>query len=351
MAFDPYGLLGVPSSATREEIRQAYRAQARKYHPDVNDSPDTAERFKEMGMAFAILNDGAKRALFDEFGDESMHLNFDPVAARKRKARKRRSARGGRGAARRGGGGRARQGRGGAREQRPTMPPRPGARPQRPRRGEPVTQARPRRSPGGVKPPPERKGAPPRRDTMGAPGAPTHSSSDVVAPLQVELGLALAGGELRFPSPVGGAMLTVQVPPGVQSGHRLRVMGRGRPGRGGARPGDLFLEVVVLRHPYFHLEADDLVLELPVTVGEAHHGAEVQIPTPEGWLRIRVPPGSLGGERLRLKGKGKLQEGGARGEMYVHLCVRLPRKLGAAARSLEHINQLYSDSIRQDLKL
>ena len=266
-------------------------------------------------MAFAILNDDAKRALFDEFGDKSMHINFDPALARKRMQRRRRPAQGGRGAA---------------------------------RRGEPSARPRPRRNPGGVRPPREQRGTRPRQDTVGA-GA--HKSSDVVAPLQVEFGLALAGGELRLPSPVGGAMLTVQLPPGVHSGHRLRVVGRGRPGRGGARPGDLYLEVAVQRHLYFHLEADDLVLELPVTVGEAHHGAEVEIPTPEGWLRIRVPQGSLGGERLRLRGKGKMLEGGDRGDMYVHLCVRLPRKVGAAARSLDHINQLYSESIRQDLKL
>ena len=205
--------------------------------------------------------------------------------------------------------------------------------------------------------PPRRAEPAPRRarpqpETMAAAGGAARArSSDVVAPLQIELGLALAGGELRIASPVGGAMITVRVPPGVQSGHRVRVVGRGRPGRGGARPGDLYLEVIVLRHPHFHLEGDDLVLELPLTMGEAHFGAEVEIPTPEGWLRIRVPQGSRGGERLRLRGKGKMQDSGQRGEMFVHLCVRLPRKLGAAARSLDHINQLYTDSIRKDLKL
>ena len=218
------------------------------------------------------------------------------------------------------------------------MPPRQGATPSR--RGAVPRRQRPHRRPA----PGPRGGA--RRTTSA-----DSRTADVVAPLEIDLALALSGGELRIPSPVGGAMLAVRVPPNVQSGHRVRLVGRGRPGRGGARPGDLYMEVDVRRHSYFHLEGDDLVLELPITVGEAHYGAEVEIPTPDGWLRIRVPRGSTGGERLRLRGKGKVLDSGQRGEMYVHLCVRLPGKVGAATRSLDHINQLYHDPIRHDLKL
>ena len=339
MAFDPYGLLGVHSSASREEIRQAYRSLARKYHPDVNPSPEAVEHFKEVGMAFAVLNDEPKRALFDEFGEESMHLNFDPVAARQRRQRKARPRKAPPGA-------RARTGRGGPRPRRSGASARR-AQPQPQHQQRPQPQAprhrdRPQPRRGG-QPPPEPR---PRQAPMGDP-----RSSDVVAPLPVDLATALSGGQLRIPSPVGGAMLTVRVPAGVQDGFRIRLVGRGRPGRSGAKPGDLHLEVAISRHPHFHFEGDDLVLELPVTMGEAHFGAEVEIPTPDGWLRMRVPPGSLGGERLRLKGKGKVLPGGQRGEMYVSLSVRLPQKLGAAARSLDHISQLYPDSIRKDLKL
>ena len=345
MAFDPYGLLGVNSSASREEIRKSYRALARKYHPDINPSPETAERFKEMGMAFAVLNDDAKRALFDEFGEESMHINFDPDRARHRRRRTAQQASRS-----------PRQGeRGAARPRRGTAPPRRGAPP--PRRG--TAPPGQNTMPPGPSVAPRRDQVPERGPQQGpgrvrssgpAPAA-TRRSSDVVAPLEIEFGLSLRGGELHIPSPVGGAMLTVRVPPNVQHGHRIRLVGRGRPGRGGARPGDLYLEVHVARHRYFHLEGDDLVLELPLTVGEAHHGTEVEIPTPEGWLRIRVPGGSCGGERLRLKGKGKLLASGQRGEMYVQLSVRLPSRVGAATRSLDHINQLYTEPIRPALKL
>ncbi len=336
MAFDPYGLLGVPTSATREEIRQAYRGLARKYHPDVNDSAEAVELFKEVGMAFAILNDDPRRALFDEFGEESMHINFDPDKARKRRSRRPAQAQH---AGHTGRPQRAPR----PRPRRSTVPPRRGSKPLR-------RSGRPRRQEPTRRPEPAPRGRP-RRDSGAMPTSDAGRTADVVAPLEINLALALTGGEVRIPSPVGGAMISVRVPPNVQGGHRIRLVGRGRPGRDGARPGDLYMEVIVARHPYFHLEGDDLVLELPITVGEAHYGAEVEIPTPDGWLRIRVPRGSTGGESLRLRGKGKVLEGGQRGEMYVHLCVRLPSKVGAATRSLDHINRLYHDPIRHDLKL
>ena len=311
MAFDPYGLLGVRASATPDEIRQAYRALARKLHPDVNHSEDSAERFKEMGLAFSILSDNSRRALFDEFGEESMHLNFDPSRARRR--------------------------RGPSRRTRSSASP---------ERADPATRRRP----------PARQQ---RRGGHSAPSSPVRAepqrsgrrSTDVTVPLHLDLALALTGGQLRVPSPVGGAAVTVQIPPGVSGGHRFRIPGRGRPGHRGGKPGDLHLEVVIDPHPYFRRDGRNLVLELPVTVQEAHRGAEVRIPTLEGWLRIRVPAGSQGGERLRLQGKGPQLPGGRRGDMYVHLCVRLPPRLGAAGRALDQICQLYDDSVRKDLKL
>jgi curved DNA-binding protein len=173
----------------------------------------------------------------------------------------------------------------------------------------------------------------------------------VVSELEIDLLTAITGGELRVTSPVGGAVLRAVVPPNVQPGHRIRFKGRGRASRaGGGGPGDLYLEVVVRPHPFYHRDGLDLVLELPLTVEEAWRGASVDIPTLAGWLRVPIPAGSRGGERLRLRGKG-IYDGELAGDLYVHLCVRLPDRLEAAGRSLERLAGLYSDDVRQGLHL
>ena len=107
----------------------------------------------------------------------------------------------------------------------------------------------------------------------------------------------------------------------------------------------------MLPHPFFHRERLDLVLELPLTIDEACHGAPIQIPTLEGWARVRIPPGTRGGERLRLRGKGLHDETGRRGDLYVHLCIRRPDRLDALGRTLDRVGALYTTSVRQGLGL
>jgi curved DNA-binding protein len=174
-------------------------------------------------------------------------------------------------------------------------------------------------------------------------------SGDLVVPLEIDLLAAITGGPQRVEAPTG-ATLTVEVPPDAQSGQQIRLPGRGRPGRQGARPGDLYCEIVVRPHPFLQRQGRDLVLELPVTIDEAHRGAQIEIPTLDGWARIRIPKGSRGGERLRLKGQG-IGSGQGRGDLLVHLCVRLPERLQSAGRILERLDGLYSGSVRQGLKL
>lgn len=183
-----------------------------------------------------------------------------------------------------------------------------------------------------------------------APGpARSSGSGDLVVPLEIDLSAAITGGPQRVEAPTG-ATLTVEVPPDARSGQQIRLPGRGRPGRQGARPGDLCCEIVVRPHPFFQRQGRDLVLELPVTIDEAHHGAQIEIPTLDGWARIRIPKGSRGGERLRLKGQGIGSRQG-RGDLLVHLCVRLPERLQSAERILERLGGLYSGPVRQGLKL
>ena len=85
MPLDPYRLLGITPAASEQEVRQAYRSLARQYHPDVNDSPEALEHFKQVGQAYSILSDPQKRALYDEFGEESLRLHFDPDRARQKR--------------------------------------------------------------------------------------------------------------------------------------------------------------------------------------------------------------------------------------------------------------------------
>lgn len=195
---------------------------------------------------------------------------------------------------------------------------------------------------GGQAPPqPQRPPAAPRRE---------RDAIDLRVPLEIDLLTAITGGDLRATSPLTGAPLSVQVPPGSATGDQICLPGRGRPGRGGP-PGDLCFEIVVQPHPFFHLEGLDLVLELPLTIDEAHHGARIQIPTLEGWARVRIPAGSRGGERLRLRGRGLQNHSGRRGDLHVHLCIRLPERLDALGRTLDRLEALYTTPVRQGLRL
>lgn len=292
MAFDPYTVLGLPRTAKADEIRRAYRQLARVYHPDVNSGPEAEERFKELAQAFSILGDPRRRSLFDEFGDESLHLHFDLERAR-------------------------------ARQARPAVD-------------------------GGPHPQP-RSGDRERRPAAGP--APTPVAPDLVVPLSIDLGQAVRGGTLHVSVPHGRAALAVTLPAGVTHGERLRLPGRGQPGARGSRPGDLVVLVQVRDHPYFQRSGDDLHLTLPITVNEAVRGASIEIPSPTGRLRLHVPPLCRGGERVCLKGKGIHRQGATAGDLWVQFSVRLPERMQAALRQLDQLAGLYDAPVRRDLTL
>jgi DnaJ-class molecular chaperone len=331
VAFDPYLTLGVDRDADDDAIRRAYRRLAREYHPDLNKSPGAEERFKAVGQAYAILSDATRRRLFDRFGEASLRASFDPG-----------------------------QPPTGQPPREPAQPPRepeqPPREPEQPRTARPRTArprtARPRPARPRPAPPPRGPAEPPRgtRDGEGGDGVDgVDGEVDILVPLEIDLGTAIAGGALRVETP-GGATVTLQIPAAAETGHRLRCPGRGRPGKRGGKPGDLIYELRIAPHPYFRREGLDLVLELPVTLDEAHYGAQIKIPTPDGWVRIRVPEGSRGGEVLRLRGKGIAGHRG-RGDLHVHLCLRLPERLQSADRLLERLSGLYSGPVREGLEL
>ncbi|HEY6106854.1 MAG TPA: DnaJ C-terminal domain-containing protein [Anaeromyxobacteraceae bacterium] len=313
---DLYHILGVSRSASTNDIKKAYRRLAKKYHPDVNPGNRQAEeKFKEVTAASEVLSDPRRRALYDEFGSDSLRTGFDEKKAEAYRQWKRQGA------------GRA----------------------------------------GGV---PFDLGDFERvevgdlgafdfgsifgdlfgRGRGGRPGPAAAGGADASAEIEVDLRDAVLGGERELR--VDGRTLRVKIPAGVSQGSQIRLAGQGGPGAFGAPPGDLYLTVRLREHPLVRREGKDLFLDLPVTVPEAVLGAEVTLPTFEGPVRLRVPPGTQAGTQLRLRGKGLPDlKGGPRGDLHAVVKVVLPEAselLDHAARTLEG---LYKGDPRGGLSL
>ena len=286
---DYYEVLGVPRTATAEEIKRAYRELARKHHPDLQDPSQRAkasERFQEINEAHEVLSDPEKRAKYDALGaswKSGMDFTQEPGPGRD---------------AGQGGsvewedfgqfsdffnsifGGSA--GRAGSRAR------------------------------GGV------------RFTM--PGR------DVEAELPLTLDELLRGGKRRI-TLNGGRNLDVDIPLGVREGTVLRLAGQGEPGAGGGAPGDLFLHVRTVPHPRYRVSEDDIEMDLPLWPWQALLGSEVRIETPEGPVNLKVPAGTQSGRRLRLRGRGLPRKGGARGDFYAVPSIVIPENPSAEERA------------------
>jgi len=311
---DLYEILGGPRSATDKEIRAAYRDLARKYHPDRNPDDSAAEeRFKEASYASQILQNAEKRKLYDEFGETGLRDGFDPDSYRAYTRGPAPGAsggftgsledllgqmgmggRGGRSAA--GGGGFAHgigDLFGGAQADSPFGRPRP---------REVVSDI-------------------------------TIDFVNAVRGLETELSFAMPGEE--------GRTLKVRIPAGVSDGGKIRLRGQAP---GGA---DIVLRVHVEDHPHFDRDGDDLRLTLPITLGEAYHGAKVEVPTPGGEVSLTIPEGVANGAKLRLRGKG-VQRGKRAGDLIVQLQIVLPGLRSDASRdAVDTLETGYSESVRE----
>jgi curved DNA-binding protein len=286
MPSDFYADLGVPKTATADEIKKAYRKLAGKLHPDKNPGDKRAEtRFKTVNRAYQTLSDPQKRSLYDEFGEEALREGFNADAARAYRA----------GPSGFGGGG-------GFHFE------------------DMFTHGGGRRGVGGL------------GDLFGdlfqgagrQPGRGAGlKGSDIGSEVTVDFREALLGAELHLTLQDGGAPITVRIPPGADDGDRLRVPGHGAPGPFGGANGDLVLAIRVRPHPYFERKGLDLYLDLPISVGEAYRGAKVRIPTPEGDVTLTVPKKTQSGQQLRLKGKG-VHRKKEQGDLYVRFSIRLP---------------------------
>ncbi|MGX1562142.1 DnaJ C-terminal domain-containing protein [Streptomyces sp. NPDC055506] len=302
MAQDFYEALGVSRTASQDEIQQAYRKLARKYHPDVNKDPGAEERFKDLNEAYSVLSDPKTRARYDRFGEDFRKVPEDW------------EERVGAGAGP-GGGFRARRtaGAGGPRVRYTGF-------------GDDFAAE-------GVD----------IEDLLGslfgaggAPGGVPGADQEAELPLTVEE--AYKGGRrtVTLAGPTGQPRrYEVDVPPGVTDGQRIRLAGEGGRGSGDAAAGDLYLRVRIQPHPRFRLEGRDVYVQLPVTPWEAALGATVPVPTPGGGTaKVTVPAGSSSGRRLRLRGEGMPNPRGADGNLYAELRVMVPPKLSDREREL-----------------
>lgn len=289
---DYYELLGVPRTASADEIKKAYRKRAREVHPDVSDHPEAAAKFKELQEAYAVLSDPEKRKQYDTFGragvaggaaaagggpgfryqwsggspgfehdDDDLGSVFDAFF---------------------GGGGRARG---------------PGR----------ASQARPR----------------PRR------------GADTQIDLTVELREVALGGtrSIKLQSGSPGHTIEVTIPAGIAEGKTLRVKGEGAASTTGGPPGDLLVNIRIRPHALFRRgkpgqpdEASlDLFFDLPLTIAEAVRGAKVDVPTLEGRVGLSVPAGTSSGRVLRLRNRGLMGSGGAKGDLYAVAQIVVPK--------------------------
>ena len=302
---DYYETLGVSKTATDEEIRSAFRKLARKYHPDVaKDKKVAEEKFKEINEAYEVLSDPEKRKKYDQLGS-----NWN--------------------------------------------------------------------QPGGFQPPPQWGGQPDGgrfyqwggdggggvefefggtgfsdffeaffgggrgRSAFGGFGgqaATAERGADVEADIMVTLEEALHGStrtvSLRRAGSDKVEQYQVKIPRGVHEGQRIRLAGQGEAGARGGKSGDLFLRVRLARHPDFRVEGSDLIHEEKIAPWQAVLGTELKLPTLEGHVRLKVPPGTQGGQRFRLRERGLPSVAGKRGDLYVDLQINVPKKLTQRERDL-----------------
>ena len=299
---DYYETLGVPRTASPEEIKQAFRKLARIHHPDVAKNKTAGEeKFKEINEAYEVLSDPSKREKYDRLGAQWEQGGQTAPPAWERSA--------------------------------------------------------------GAHPGPEfhfngstgfsdffeqffggdfsgsRPGGP-----QGAPGGGrTRHGSDIEGDILVTLDEVMRGTlrpiSLQTVDPATGEAEThtfsVRIPPGAPEGRRIRVPGKGSPGSGGGTPGDLYLRVRYAAHPDFRSRGEDLYHDLDLAPWEAVLGASVVTPTLEGSIKVRIPPGTTAGKQLRIRGHGLPKKpGGERGDLFVVANIQVPQELNDEERAL-----------------
>ena len=296
MASDPYQVLGVPRTASADEIRKAFRKLAKANHPDTNPNNKPAEeRFKQVSGAFDILGDAAKKKKFD-----AGEIDNDG-----------RETFGGFGRGQGGGGG-------------PWGPP-PGGGHGAGFEGVDLGDILGEMF-GGARGGP-RGGNPGGGGQGGGFGGYSQRGGDVRARMEIDLEDSIKGAKKRV-SFSDGRTIDVTIPKGAQEGQTLRLKGQGSPGRAGA--GDALIELTIAPHKIFRREGADLIMDVAVTVYDAVLGGKAEAPTPDGPVTLTIPKGANTGTRMRLKGRGLSDAKGLRGDLFARLVVTLPETPDAA---------------------
>ncbi|MDX2198695.1 MAG: DnaJ C-terminal domain-containing protein [Phycisphaerae bacterium] len=329
MAKDPYSILGVPRTATADEIKRAYRELAKKYHPDRNRNDSTAEeRFKEVQAAYEVLGDAERRAQYDRFGEGGPSPDYVRW----------RSGNAGPGAGGMGGAGPSAEfitdfgdlssiieqffRRGGA-----------GAGPA-----------------GGA-----RRGTRSHGASSAAAGA-GFADSEAVAALEYPVEISLeevAHGTSRSVVLTSGNRseeIRVKIPPAVRDGQRIRVAGKGNFGTDGR--GDLMILCRVLPHAWFRREELNLLIDVPVAIWEALLGAQIELPTLGGErVVLKVPPGTSSGAKLRLRERGLHDpRTGRTGDLLAVVRIETPKTISANVRRIaEELRAEDSSDVRAGL--
>ena len=281
---DPYSVLGVPRTASEDDIRKAFRQLAKKHHPDLNPGDKAAEaKFKEISQANDLLSDPEKRRRFDAGEIDATGQEVPPRGFYRDQA----------------GGFGGKYERAGAHDSFVDM--------------------------GGIFS--EMFG---ERRGFGAGGHGAGgfdmSGMPVTYSLRVPFLVAARGGKQRVDLP-DGKTLDIDIPEGMTDGQTLRLKGQGMPGSQGRPAGDAYVEIRVEPHAFFQTRDNDIHVDLPVTLTEATLGGNVKVPTVGGPVMLNVPAGSNTGTSLRLKGRGLLdRRSGQRGDQYVKLKVVLPEQ-------------------------
>jgi curved DNA-binding protein len=296
---DFYQILGVPREASQDEIQRAYRRLARTHHPDVNKDPAAEERFKDISEAYDVLSDPQTRRRYDAFGPDFRQVpeDVDPETWRRAQAGAR---------ARAGAGGRAgRAGFGFGAGEEIDLDDLLGG----------LFGGRGGRAGRGWGP---------------IPGA------DQTAEIEISIEEAYHGARktVSLAGPDGTRNLQVTIPRGVTDGQRIRLSGQGGRGSDGARPGDLYLVVRIAPHRNYRLEGRDLHADLRLAPWEAVLGTSVALPTPGGEAKVKVPPGTSCGRRLRLRGRGLPNPRGKPGDLLAEAKIVVPAKPSEAEREL-----------------
>ena len=280
---DYYKILGVGRGAAEDEIKKAYRRLARKYHPDVSKEANAKEKFQEVSEAYETLRDKEKRAAYDSLGSYRPGQDFRPP---------------------------------------PDWFDRFGAGQAEDLRDVDLSDLFESMGIFGR--------AQGRRGGFGRNVPIPGEDYEVVVRLALDEAYRGTERELQL----DGRAFRARIPRGATDGQRLRLRGKGGPGANGGPPGDLYLQIVLEPHPLYRVSGHDLEIEVPIAPWEAALGAQVEVPTLEGRVTMKVPPGSKGGQKLRLAGKGLPRPGGGGGDLYAALNIVVPGTLTEREKKL-----------------